>query len=1346
MHYTNRHNPCPNCGSTSSSCKVGDSGRVWCIKAFSQADAAPGYRFIRPLANGMGGTLLPEELCFKPDREQRCLDKRVYRQGVIAKTGGRWEREVKPIRPVLSLEERARQYEQIYAQTFLRQAHQQKLIDERGLTTLDIALTGGVSTLVSGKAIENVTADLPGIDVRGERLIGANGILIWAYDIYGDRLGAQIAPDNTQRAKYLWLSSVSAGTKNQDRPGPALPDGALPLFAWVHPKRREKVEDGLGGVSYRFSPVSQVVLCEGALKSMIVAARLWDQGHEDVVVIGASGNHFVSGSSTDGYRSSQLGKWLEVLQPGEVVLAPDAGAINNKGGIPIANDRVMQLVRDLGHPMRVAWWEQEKKEQMDIDDLLTYCGQWSEMTYISCDEFFHLHPVRNKKRMRPGVWDGLTGVKWLDYLMTREVKKTGDTLTYDRSSTARLYTWLDPDTGCILLDTSTVGTGKSYDAGQIDEAWLRNLGAEQVVFLTADPMNVTTPTLQEWPVLRGRDQGRVYQEAHGEKQLRTYNPNKHSVDDIVIPANCAKASVIEELHRLRVDVSADTVCKGCPYQKQCWGGETDINYLHRRGQVLSGLRYIAHPNSIPEEFDRPTVIIADEAEALDWFENWEIDEATLIKTAVRVRRYGEVHPEWADECEEVFSVLMNLVRDCQADWGTHQTHEAIAEYLSGWLTRVMPEFISLLEKPDLRVLEQEQHLNGCGRSFGKRSTEELNQIIARNNHVRWMTDFVNGLKATLAAQAWDRQYRTGTVVEVGDDRTPWDATIHPPRPIPRCRVQISNGFIKLHRIRAEMVRKFTQENVVRVILLDATANPQFFERLFDEQVSLIQQEEPADKAQLNIVQFSGLGLNGKQKSDSLRNKSASLIDRLQGIYGDGLGVISGKESAKQGEGYWYKDTRGRNTYQECTELILNDFPGPNISAVADQYALLFGDAPDTSDTEIEAYPMWANNTSSALGSKRPVRMLRQSTHQGFSDFYRKKIIAEYEQALGRLRAIRRPGTTLTVFVLSDYPLPWDVELHNLNDFLVNSSESHIEHVLLWMIDHGQKVSCRRLAQRLGIAKSRVARSRTWQEYQARLQQAGTEVLTEEIDAKTEQSDGVDQTVPEVDQAVPGLSQSVPAFDVNLLEGWNGGKKTVPASLKLSQEDTQFLSLEALPCPDLSVVEEKGDLFNINSNAAHPNPQPSKAIDLSRFQAESTNIPTQNLGTDKIGKQDFSVNYWHQQALLKASWVVTPQSKSQTSNSPLPIPSASTPNSSSGTGDSQSSTGKYDNLSPHYQRDVLSSTGDRSGFLASPKRIESNSDPAIQRLGELTLKRISEPTDQRPALWCAIRDDDDDDPI
>ena len=333
------------------------------------SDAPPGYRFVKPLRNGMGGLFVLDNGCdaWNPELQVKLRQEQ-------ARLRLLWQKELASRQAkLLSIEDRDSQYRLINRKLTLISRHRQVLL-ERGLTDNELHSAielGAIATWNPVQRIIGVSPDLAGVDPFTRALVGVDGIAIYALDPEGHITGAQLKPDHEKLGKYIWLSSQRQGGN-----GPHLPNGELPLFCWKHPLATQ---------------ISIVILCEGALKSALAAQLLWRMGLTDIAVLGtaAAGN----------YGAETLLDYLGRLSPLLVMLAPDAGAINNTSNIPAANWQTINRCRIWGYSVNVLWWGQaDKLQHLDIDELLV-AGRWDEVQTLAPDEFFQLHPKATRGKL-----------------------------------------------------------------------------------------------------------------------------------------------------------------------------------------------------------------------------------------------------------------------------------------------------------------------------------------------------------------------------------------------------------------------------------------------------------------------------------------------------------------------------------------------------------------------------------------------------------------------------------------------------------------------------------------------------------------------------------------------------------------------------------------------------------------------------------------------------------------------------------------------------------------------------------------------------------------------------------
>ncbi|GCL37483.1 hypothetical protein SR1949_25940 [Sphaerospermopsis reniformis] len=356
--YTTKRNPCPVCGNHHG-CAIRSDNLIECLRSFSQYDAPAGYRFIKLLRNDMGGLFVPD------DKSGQIQGERL--SSPQSRAGSR------KINKGLSIEERNRQNRLLLNSTVssLGTQHISHLQTQRQLTTQEINWLkdlGWVRSWEPGlSAPVGVTSALAGVSLEG-RLLGREGIAIAALDPNFQITGFQIATLQT-KPKYIWLSS-----SNQGGNGPHLPNGELPLFCWKHPNsKRAKV----------------VILCEGALKSLLTAVFLWRSGQTDIAVIGTA--------VAARYGNKTLKDYLKRLRPQKIRLMPDAGAILNPH-IAQGNEDTLQQCRKCRYHLSVGDWGQlETKEQLDIDELLAV-GRQDEIKLISTAAYLNRHHIHQQIR------------------------------------------------------------------------------------------------------------------------------------------------------------------------------------------------------------------------------------------------------------------------------------------------------------------------------------------------------------------------------------------------------------------------------------------------------------------------------------------------------------------------------------------------------------------------------------------------------------------------------------------------------------------------------------------------------------------------------------------------------------------------------------------------------------------------------------------------------------------------------------------------------------------------------------------------------------------------------------
>ncbi len=588
---------CPVCDEDHG-CKVQDDQWVLCLRGMGQHDAPPGFRFVKGLRNSMGGLFVRSDGSDNWDSDQLLQ----RRQEQELKRRQREEARARHNAQLLSVEERDSQYRLVNQNLTLVDRHR-KTVLSRGLTDVEIDLAvelGALRTWNPEQRIFGLSPDLAGVNPFASCLGGVYGIAIYAFDPEGHITGAQLKTENDKPAKYIWLSSA-----RQQGNGPQLPSGELPLFCWKHPDAEA---------------ISEVWLCEGALKSLIAALKLWRSGRTDVAVIGTA--------SAARYGEQTLSSYLRQLGCKTLRLMPDAGAVANTH-ISMANAETLSWCQEWGYSVMVGWWGQVDKTHPDIDELKSF----DALALLSPAEFWDKHPDKFRPVARDSnteppesreptlsedEWQLKFGLPhWFNQQLERfskalkgflkppelrsfrsNPKKEAKTLKYvpGRLPTLEEYRKM----GCpvirfapgqrlqvikelvrlayqFLLERSGTGTGKSHDAGLLTP---EQLGVDKLWYFSTDHRNPTTATVEanysDMPV---RNNGLV---SDGSRRTALNNPyvrwpKKDEAPNL--PGNCFRTETFHTLSEkgyqfeVGIEASLNPICQKCHMQSACGNPE-----------------------------------------------------------------------------------------------------------------------------------------------------------------------------------------------------------------------------------------------------------------------------------------------------------------------------------------------------------------------------------------------------------------------------------------------------------------------------------------------------------------------------------------------------------------------------------------------------------------------------------------------------------------------------------------------------------------------------------------------------------------------------------------------------
>jgi hypothetical protein len=235
------------------------------------------------------------------------------------------------------------------------------------------------------------------------------------------------------------------------------------------------------------------------------------------------------------------------------------------------------------------------------------------------------------------------------------------------------------------------------------------------------------------------------------------------------------------------------------------------------------------------------------------------------------------------------------------------------------------------------------------------------------------------------------------------------------------------------------------------IFLDATITREQLGLLLEvdpEEIYVIEQETP-NHDNMRIIQITGMGKLGKDRSDSLKQRVAALRYALDQRH---PGIVFGdwKVHAEDGDGQWFVNLRGSNEFEDAPAMAVFGVPYQNIGHLQALYQTLTGE-------------------EAPLDKDKP--------HEGLQRFIEAHTQAEIEQAIGRLRSAQRsliatlshlrPNEQLTFYFVGDYDLSFlGVPFEQIEAFHICREAGTPAQITRWKIleairllqDQGQKIT------------------------------------------------------------------------------------------------------------------------------------------------------------------------------------------------------------------------------------------------------------------------------------------------
>ena len=609
----------------------------------------------------------------------------------------------------------------------------------------------------------------------------------------------------------------------------------------------------------------------------------------------------------------------------------------------------------------------------------------------------------------------------------------------------------------FILDNSATGTGKSFDTGMVTPELFE---ARQVSYASNDHRNPTVPTLKCWDDLEARHQGLFVNEFA--KLRRVTKPDQ----PCHVAANCGRYGTLSALRSKNIP-GADTaseICSSCKYLEMCRGGIGSYNYLNASAKTLSQYRFSTHPASLrsPLEYNYEPVVLVwyEPGESLKPYKSIEVNEQDLNLTVARLAM------KFPKAWESLRLPLNNLHQYLSGEqkqlnkFGWNHTQitgllpkvdgidvAAIAEALSPDLS-----FLNTTSEHGVDLADLPRHLRKAFSDSDATTAEKVYKEVGLN----WLPDFLDVLLGNVEG-AIRIQHGKLTI------------TIPDHRLVEIARAAKANIFLDA---------TMTAEDLALVLGLD------------DPDSIITMRQATPNNNNLEVVQVTTmgrLGIGSRRKDEKgedtfLQKRIDALIAQIQQDTTGKTSVIDFKRFTKDGDGkrQWWTDSRGVNDFEDIDSLVLVGVPCRNLADLEAEFTVLHRRAP-RAGTEQVRYQVEV--TGKGTDELQHCFDMEVSADPDFREFCRRRILADIHQAVGRLRAHRRPGQQLKVYFIADYPLDIPVTLKKASDITLDAGTKteRVEMAIRGAFDQlkatGQKITQQAIASLTGLSQGYISRFR-----------------------------------------------------------------------------------------------------------------------------------------------------------------------------------------------------------------------------------------------------------------------------
>ncbi len=1009
--HSSKRNPCPICANHHG-CAIREDNLIECLRSTSQQDAPNGYSFIKLLRHGMGGL-------FALNSNEQPHEARHDRQQQKKKAAA--ER----LQGALPIPERDQAIRKLHHYFGLGSKHRQNLRD-RGLTDTQIDAYLAFSVYPNQKLPPGIPANLPGITRRGDKLYAkGSGYACPSFDLEDRVSGWQIRYDNSDQAsgKYHWAVN------------PHLPSGELPITIC-------RPMDGVKRPGVR--------LAEGFLKPYIAAQKTGQ------VTIGSPNGQFAASCK------QTLAALKAHCVDNTVAIAPDGGDVRNPHVMRRWTDQI-EWLQQQGYAVLIEWWGQITKDAPDIDELT---GD-EAISYISPDDFLALarehggikepqkqgaRPIsRDEWEIKHGlcrrlrnhvkrVFKGFKGFGKREQPTVPSPKEAPDETFQDANQ--RLTVWqIAVLRGYkYILDNSAPGLGKSHAAGI---ALPKAFGTEKLWYLAIDHRNPTTRVIESnYSDLSVRHNGLKINETRQTPNGKPFLVWPKAGEEPDTQGNCCRANLFQNFRAKNLNVEASEtspICRTCKIAFLCKQGTgKSATFRGDRSDALTSDRIRAHADSLPspDKFDYST-------SGLFWDEvgtQFKPMDSVMVTLADFDQVLGELEAK-APELHEALKPLRLALRPLltgELKQPYHGWDDAGVRALLPEKPAALDEMITALQvilKPDLSFLNEnadsvtsaeakkmgisDAQKRLANRHFNKQAHEQFSEGFQRLT-LNWLVPFL---------RVWAGE-----------------------RGAFRCQFRELSIFT--HSDRHASVARAAKFN----IFLDSTITREQLALLLGidpSEIYVVTQETP-NHGNLKIIQVTGMGKLGKDRSESMQQRVAALRKALKEQYS---GIVNGewKAHAETDDRQWFVNLRGSNESQNAPAMAVLGVPYQNVGHLQALYQTITGEyAP----------------------------LDRETPHEGLQRFIEAHTQAEIEQAVGRLRAHIRPNEQLTFIFVGDYDLSFlELPVEQIEAFQICPEAGTPAQLTRWKIleamrslqNQGEKVTQQAIASLANVSQPLISK-------------------------------------------------------------------------------------------------------------------------------------------------------------------------------------------------------------------------------------------------------------------------------